>query len=435
MRKFLRECAGNVAVVSALLAVPLLGTAAVAVDYSKAHSLHTKIRNAEDAALLAGVRKTADEFAAGKSKQQAQSEGKAVARDFFRLHMVTSEGFNAEAFRVQITINDGDIVGTSTYEAEMRKPLLSSIIGTDVIDVSASNTVSISLGDFVEMHFLVDVSASLGVGATTSDIQAMARDINCAFACHVPPGNTTWTDTLATARNSGATLRIDVIRQAIQNIVQRAKDENKGGNLRFAIHAFSNSLETIVSPTDDYDQVLADAAGLDLTNKWDQGGTNFAHSLDQAESVIGNSGNGSRNSPKKIAILFTDGVATNVKFTSGQPETADPRFQVYAPFFNGTGDSVWSMQGFDPSECRPFNRRQIELYAVHTEYVIPTVGTDNDDRFATIESQLKQDIASNLKQCAGGDDYYYNTNYPDEIIEAVADIFGKLESSTLKLTH
>lgn len=54
-RAFAHSRAGNVAILFALLSIPMVGATGVAIDYARAQSMQTRLRTALDAAVLAGV--------------------------------------------------------------------------------------------------------------------------------------------------------------------------------------------------------------------------------------------------------------------------------------------------------------------------------------------------------------------------------------------
>lgn len=55
LRALARSRTGNVAVLFALLSIPMIGATGVAIDYARAQSMQTRLRTALDAAVLAGV--------------------------------------------------------------------------------------------------------------------------------------------------------------------------------------------------------------------------------------------------------------------------------------------------------------------------------------------------------------------------------------------
>src|SRR3954452_18849345 len=72
--EFCRAREGNLAVIFALAAVPVIGTVGAAVDFSKISEVRTQMQNALDAAVLAGVTQA--------SANQVSTAGKVFDGDF-----------------------------------------------------------------------------------------------------------------------------------------------------------------------------------------------------------------------------------------------------------------------------------------------------------------------------------------------------------------
>jgi hypothetical protein len=137
-------------------------------------------------------------------------------------------------------------------------------------------------------------------------------------------------------------------------------------------------------------------------------------------------------------ILLTDGVATNVRYDQAATDFwgTDPNFTLFSPVFNGDVTTAFSMQGFDEDHCDQLKRRDLAtVYVINTEYVIPTVGTDHDVRFETIERELASDINRHLQRCASKDEYAFQAGDARELDEAVKEIIRLLELNTLRLTN
>ena len=82
-------------------------------------------------------------------------------------------------------------------------------------------TAEASLPLFLDIYIALDVSSSMGVGATQEDINIMNAAIGCAFGCHAG------SDNYERAHAAGATLRIDVLRSAIAAMLQKAKGDSE----------------------------------------------------------------------------------------------------------------------------------------------------------------------------------------------------------------
>lgn len=434
---FHRSRAGNFAVQFAIAAVPLLGAAGFAVDYSRLVSMQGRIQNAADTAVLAAARKAQDLVAAGTPEAAALAQAEAWGRDFFDANTAS---FNLPAdagFTVGLSRNSGVISGNASWSGTLETTLLAAV-GSKLTDIAVTATASTgSEQSFVEVHFVVDASASMGVGATASDHSIMASNIGCAFACHVPAGSAYWTNTHDAARAAGARLRIDVVKEAIGEMVDDlAAAGFSGSQLSLALHTFSNNVQTEYAPGTDIATFKSRLANIDTIAANGEGGTNFHQVMNQIETKVPNNGTGSSASSRKVFVVFvTDGVATNIAYDrygpSGIEFEADPDFVPYAPQFNGSG--AWAMQGFDPGVCNDLkNDKHATLMTLNVRYIIPTVGTDNDPRFSEIGSGLAADIGTHMRQCASDPSLALWADTPDEIHDAMDKIREQV-TKTLRL--
>lgn len=437
--RIIDDVSGNFATVFAICAVPVLGLVALAVDYSGTLTTKSAIQNAADAAILAGVRESQQRVLNGASLAQAELQGERLARDFFVENVAELGLTYSGAFSVDIVASGGRYAGTATY-AGTADSLLGSIVNFDGMDFEVMAVANITGQQYNEVHFVIDNSASMGVGADAASIAAMAGAINCAFACHVPTaGIAGFSDTHIAARNAGATLRIDAVKSATADIIDYLETKASGDLLQVAVHTFSNSLDTVQTPTTDLNRVRTRLNGLELTNQNYEGGTNFHEVMRNLRTAVGRSGDGSTPSDRrKTVVLITDGVATNIRYDSAVPDigTADPRFVAYAPVMNGAPGDVWSSQGFDGSICRDMkDRDEVTLMTLNVEYVIPTVGTDGDTRFDQIRTILKPNIRSSLQGCASVPALSQVVGNSADIDDALMDLFQNLEAYNLRLTN
>ena len=327
----LRDNSGNVAIIFALCALMLLTVVGASVDFIRFVNVRQDVRSASDAALLAGSREIQNLLASGGYGANAIAAGVNVANEFFEKEYGSNSGFTPT-----FTISNNQVIAQGIFEGSLDSRFL-KLANMPTLPVSIETAVTVANPVFLEIHLVIDNSASLGIGATSADISTMASTIGCAFACHVPPGHQSFSSTIGDARAAGATLRIDVIRDAVDGFVENIANSSISGNVLVGLHTFSNSLTSLVAPTNDLSSVRTALAGVDLANDWQQGGTSFDHSLQMLSSAVGVSGAGYNSSnARKVIILITDGVATNVKYENGstypQPDiAADPNFVNFSP--------------------------------------------------------------------------------------------------------
>jgi Flp pilus assembly protein TadG len=126
MRKFLRNQNGNVAVIIALAAIPLIGAAGVAADYAKWHFQKGRLQGVADAAALAASMEYV--FEGNKKKSQGDAEARAIAAvsDYVNAHHST---LNA-APQVSFT-TDPDRTVTVQLSQDGKRTLSSVLPGAD----------------------------------------------------------------------------------------------------------------------------------------------------------------------------------------------------------------------------------------------------------------------------------------------------------------
>ena len=132
------------------------------------------------------------------------------------------------------------------------------MVGVNSIALNGVSASSLSVKPYVDIQVMMDVSASMLIAATTADIASMQAltqhptsrspairttpSQSCAFACH---WNTTGTDYLAMARTAGITLRLDVLRSAVGNLITNVAALNKQSAFRFGMSTFARAFTSI----------------------------------------------------------------------------------------------------------------------------------------------------------------------------------------------
>src|SRR5271170_6200385 len=90
--KFRLNTRGNVAVISAVAALPMIAAVGCVIDYTNASMIKTKLQAAADAAALAtvSVNSSVITTAKGMSKNGSVSGGSTYATNFFNANLTTS---------------------------------------------------------------------------------------------------------------------------------------------------------------------------------------------------------------------------------------------------------------------------------------------------------------------------------------------------------
>lgn len=494
IKKFIYDARGNIALTFALIAIPVMGVAGAALDYIRLSEMKSDMQDSVDAALLAGAQEAQRQLKNGASKKNARKEGKKVALAFHQANFTDSrsalENYKAK-FNPKITVSNGKISANATVNGTLNTSL-ATVLGIKKTKFSVQAEVNMSSKDYVEMHFVIDNSNSMGIGASTADQVLMDNSMGCAFACHIPDapynGNPSYTyieheDTLDDARALGVQLRIDVAKDAVKQIVDSIQTSQYSNLVSVAVHTFSNDIKTVQSPTTDFNSLKNELDKVTLSNEWGSGGTTFYHSMKGLEWKVGYSGDGSTaQSPRKIVFLMTDAVSTNFQYkirdlnyvpppppepttssggvftfttTSGSGATGtgvpqandagtnqsdlDPNIRSFNPVIQwGEPTSFANVQGFDPRNCENLKSlNNVDIYTLNLEYVIPGPGPSlfHDTRFNSIKNTLKPLIQGNMEACASAPDKSLSANSPDEIKDALKSLVeGALSSVSLSLS-
>lgn len=438
LENFKNNKSGNVALTFALLSVPLFGAAGVAIDYARISSERSKVLESMDAALLAGAQQTQRLLADGKSEQFAIDGGKTVALDYYNVSMFDRNISQAKTIEPNITVTADQIVANASFTGQI-DTTLSSVLGITEGKFAVQSTVGVSSPKFLQFHFVVDNSNSMGIGATDSDIATMQNSqMSCAFACHVPSGASAFTDTLDDARALGVRLRMDVVRDAVDSVLERIEEQNMGVQVKAAVYTYSNDLVLEQDVTENITMARNSAQSIELAGDWGTGGTSPEYVLQKLENRIGVSGDGSSEAQVKRVIVFvTDGVASNAMFDSNTPDDvkADPNHKTFNPTYNGAPGDAYSFKGFNSKACNDLkNFNKADIYTINVEYITPKVG-EIDSRFTDIEKKLKPKIVDNLKACATGPDYFFKAKTPDQINASFDQLIGNAFRRNLQLTQ
>lgn len=386
IRRTLAARRGGVALIFALL-VPVLAVCVIGgIDVSQELSARSRLQDATDAAALA-VSATDSE-----TPSSTEAQLKTVAGNLLSANFVPYSGSNGTPAITQFSVctpsqltdcGSNGVTNTVTISTHVRAPcwaapIMPGLCTTDGQSqwLTAANTTNIGYPTVVQIDLLLDVSGSMIVGSTPSDVQkmiawnntpanwALANDPDgsppCAFACHyasssnsVPPtynsANSDMQQGVINAKKANSITRYDVLIQSasalithIQNKVATTPSLAKN-SYYFNVYAFSDSLSLVYSSTKPNDWAGTSNAinnnifvGLD---------SHFSTVMTSFASQIGVNGTGaSVASPQKFAILVTDGVQSD--FVADFPTNSNP-------YCGATTDSAWNVSDYDYAKNDP----------------------------------------------------------------------------------
>jgi Flp pilus assembly protein TadG len=426
VRDFLPQSRGNVAITFAIATIPIIGLMGAAVDYSKASSTKVKLDDLADAAALSVVNNSSLSLSATTAQTNAVN--------FFKAQAAT---LNFGSYTtVSATVTDGTTGRTAvvTYTGSVPTSLM-EIFGIKKINVNGSSTAVSGLPTYIDFYLLLDNTPSMGVGATPNDVTTMVNNTpdQCAFACHEM--DTSPNDYYGLAKKLGVTTRIDVVRQATQQLMDTATStETVSNQFRMAIYTFGASaqamgLTKIQSLTSNLSKAKTAAAAVDLMtvpyqNYASDTATDF-NVFSGLDSAIANPGNGvSSSSPQKYVFFVSDGVADRAV---GSPGCSEPTTQGQDP---QTGTKYTRCQ--EPlltSYCDTLKNRGIKIAVLYTTYLaLPTNGWYmswiNPFNAGPYNPSVNSQIAQNMQACASPG-LYFEVSPTDGISAAMTALFQK----------
>ena len=448
--RFSRHTGGSVAIIFTLAAIVLVGFVGAAVDYARAMSVRSKMSAAADAAALAAAARASQDLVAGASSWQ--TNGAAAATDYFAAQTATLAFATTTVPAVAVTNNGAAINASVSYSVDVPTTFL-RITGISSITVSGQTQAATNILPYTDINVVIDVSTSMGIGATAFDQQTLFTSTGCALACHMSDVGGT-VDSLAAARASGAELRIDVVKSAITQALKTINTLTvNNGQVRVAVYTLSNTLTNVYPLSSDIPGAVSAIAGIDLPQGINTGGTNTTYALQTIKPLLPTPGPGSSSSaPRGFVVLMTDGVQNSAQEATYDSVTRlyamgmDPNFvPLPGPAPSMTSWGIETLQAFDPSACTPIKTKGYTLLTMNVEYLIPAPSlylvdrsgnpADTSGRFPFIQTNLLSGIAANMQACASTPDLAFSASRPADIATATGDMFQKILAMAPHLTQ
>ncbi|MEM5495553.1 pilus assembly protein TadG-related protein [Hoeflea sp. AS16] len=426
MRDFSRNRSGNFGILAALMLVPVIGAAGLALDYTNALSVKARIQGAADAAALAAV----SESSAGVKQAMAMSGdgevplGVAEAVKFFKAQHENDSDFRLDELSAKVVKKNGLLYSIVSYKVTV-PTTLSKVLGQELIQVAGEAIVEYQTEIYRDFYLLLDNTPSMGVGATPADVARMVANTsdNCAFACHivkngVEDGNSYYN----LAKRLGVTTRINVVAQAAAALMDTAKDSRKSSNqYRMGVYTFGERAEDtklleVVAPTTDLAKAKAKAAEVELMSIPKQGydndqQTDFDRAFSQIGAKMGVPGSGlTASSPEKILFFVSDGVGDSYKPTGCTKKLTGGRCQ----------------EPIDVKSCTALKKKGYRIAVLYTTYLpLPT-----NNWYNNWIRPFQNEIPEKMKACASPD-LFFEVSPSEGISDAMTTLFKKIVNTPL----
>lgn len=165
MTRFWKDRGGNFGVMTALLLVPLIGTAGMALDFGHALTVKQQLVGAADAAAVGAI---AEKSKAVAQAMQLPGDGSvaldpAEARSIFLGQMFGELASLPVSVDIQVAKNNGILTSHVAFSATLPTTFM-TILGKDDITVSGQATAQYQTPSFLDFYMLLDNTPSMGSG-------------------------------------------------------------------------------------------------------------------------------------------------------------------------------------------------------------------------------------------------------------------------------
>ncbi|MGY2047202.1 TadE/TadG family type IV pilus assembly protein [Methylobacterium sp. JK268] len=416
--EFRAECGGAIAMMFAVVAIPVVLLVGAAIDFTSYLKVRAGLDAAADQAVLAAV--------SPSGLKMSQAEAEASIAKLFRDAAAAQAGITLGTVTVHAPTVNGARAASLTYAASLRTGMM-QLAMIPSITFNGSATANSPDPIFLDFYLLLDNSPSMGVAATYGDIATMVTNTGdqCAFACHDLSAN--GNDYYALAKSLKVQMRIDVVRQATQQLMDTAAAKAvTPGQYRMAIYSFGTScasvgLTQVSALTSNLATSKSDAAAIDLMSTPGQNYNNdqctdLDGSLAKLNAAMPATGDGSSAaSPQKVVFFVSDGVAdAYYPSTCTKPTVSNGRCQ----------------EPITLAGCQALKDRGFRVAVLYTTYLpLPT-----NDWYNSFIAPFADQIPMNMQACASPG-LFWPVSPSDGIADAMRNLFNKVVATQTRITH
>lgn len=417
------DIAGNTAMIFAICLPVVLAVVGGAIDFSRMTQLRMELQDAADTAALGAIAVNSSGYKAGGNMggNGAVPDGVTQALAIFNSNARPHGELTGVSPSATVTKTGQTLTANVSVTANY-KPFLLGLVGFTNMPITVNSVSTAGLPPFINFYLLLDNSPSMGVGATTADINKMVANTpdKCAFACHQldKPGN----DYYAKAKALGVTTRIDVVRQATQKMMTTAKaSQTTPGQYSMAIYHFGMAADAIdqkkpepylVSAlTTNLDTSATNAAAIDLMtipyqNYNSDRQTNFKSMLQGMNNIIPASGDGtSAQKPQQVLFMVSDGANDGYDCAYSN------------------GGTCRRITPIDPQQCHTIKARGVRIAVLYTTYLPLPTNAFYNSHLAKYQSQL----ATDMESCASPG-LFFEVSPSEGISDAMSALFTRVVS-------
>jgi hypothetical protein len=409
---------------AALIVLPLFAALGLSLDYAQLSRVRSEIYDAADAAALGAISRGSPALAEAVllDKDGPLPAGRDDAEKLFNGYLFDQGNVDIVSVDIDVRKTGARLEASVKFEAAVKLSFM-GLFGRDTVDVEGVSTAAVPMAPFVDFYLLLDNSPSMGVGAMPADVDKMVANTpdKCAFACHdLSDANNYYN----LAKRLGVSMRIDVVRQATQQLTQTAKElrlydnQYRMGVFTFGASATKQELTQVIAPHHDLDKVRDAASAVDLMtipkqNYNNDQQTDFDTTFAELDKKIGTVGDGSGNGKREKVVFFvSDGVGDSYKPSRCTKKLTGGRCQ----------------EPIDIRVCKSLKDRGVKVAVLYTTYLpLPTNAWYN-----SWIKPFQAEIPARMSECASPG-LFFEVSPSEGISEAMSALFKKVVTN-LRLT-
>jgi hypothetical protein len=414
---FVRDGRGNFSMMLAILVLPIIGAVGLAIDYAQLSRVRADLYNAADAAVLGSIshQSRAMQDALTMDGDGPIDDGVKDAKDLFQGYIFANGDFTIDKTEAQVSKSGPALQAKLSFSAQVPLTFM-RVLGRDTATIQGESSANMGIAPFVDFYLLLDNSPSMGVGALQKDVDKMVANTpdQCAFACHDLSNANNYYNL---AKKIGVTMRIDVVRQATQQLTDTAESLRVYPNqYRMGVYTFGEAatdmrLTQLISPSFSLDKVKQAAGGIDLMtipkqNYNNDQTTDYDSVFSGVDKLVGKAGDGSSpGQSQKVVFFVSDGVGDAYKPDRCTKKTTGGRCQ----------------EPIDTRVCTSLKERGVKVAVLYTTYLpLPT-----NPWYNTWIKPFQAEIPARMRDCASPG-LFFEVGPNEGIAEAMTVLFRKV---------
>lgn len=340
-RRLRHDKRGNILMMFAFALVPITCATGMAIDYTGAMRLQTRLNAISDAAALAAVTSPMMRQPIAVACKNARATFVSQSTGMAGLTINTAQP-NDLTITITDTLPDNSTFSSTcpavgvansatalplsrTAAVKYRGKSLNTfagVLGRATLDITGTASSKTTVAPYIDIHVALDTSQSMGLAATDQGMKdlyvATLRENKrgCQFGCHERDPNERYSME-DIARRNNIKMRVDVLRNATLDMIDTAAVNQGAKKLyRFGLYRIGVDFTTaanVINPiTDDLATARSKVSTLTLgpnDGAVGFGDTNLSKMLDSVKPMMAPAGDGtSPAKPRSFLFIVTDGV-------------------------------------------------------------------------------------------------------------------------------